>query len=296
MELGTVRGEPGEAPEACTTSHAKRWSHRDWQARGVRPICFWRDLRWRSRTGALRRRRSSSGRRPASPAAMSRSRRFSAGGGSRPPPQSWCGITRPASQSRRVGSSLPARPVRWPCSPSASNVMAQAVVLGGDFGRAALLIGEADGVIEATGARRRAIRGLGARRSSRSPGRGLRPDRRHDPDSSPQEGREPRSNTPTGRGHCSLTVSAATRRRWRRPRLRATTRRSCSSSVWAAIELLEGATRSGRPEKATGRSSGSLRATSVAPTDWALGIQARCRALQSDGESPSASIARPSSG
>jgi ATP/maltotriose-dependent transcriptional regulator MalT len=55
-------------------------------------------------------------------------------------------------------------------------------------------------------------------------------------------------------------------------------------AVWAAVELLEAATRSGNREAASRALERIVAGTSVAPTDWALGIQARSRALQSEGE------------
>jgi DNA-binding CsgD family transcriptional regulator len=53
---------------------------------------------------------------------------------------------------------------------------------------------------------------------------------------------------------------------------------------WAVAELIEAATRSGAPERAAGalqRLSATARAIG---TDWALGVEARSRALLSDGE------------
>ena len=55
-------------------------------------------------------------------------------------------------------------------------------------------------------------------------------------------------------------------------------------SVWAAIELLEAATRSDKPELARAAHERIAAATAVASTDWALGIRARSRALLSEGE------------
>ena len=55
-------------------------------------------------------------------------------------------------------------------------------------------------------------------------------------------------------------------------------------SVWAAIELLEAATRSDEPELARAAHERIAAATAVAPTDWALGIRARSDALLSEGE------------
>jgi DNA-binding CsgD family transcriptional regulator len=54
-------------------------------------------------------------------------------------------------------------------------------------------------------------------------------------------------------------------------------------SVWAALELLEAATRSDEPELARKALERIVAATAVAPTDWALGIEARSRALVSEG-------------
>jgi DNA-binding CsgD family transcriptional regulator len=55
-------------------------------------------------------------------------------------------------------------------------------------------------------------------------------------------------------------------------------------SVWAALELVEAATRSDRPELARTAHERIDAATAVAPTDWALGVRARCRALLSEGD------------
>src|SRR5262249_32153603 len=55
-------------------------------------------------------------------------------------------------------------------------------------------------------------------------------------------------------------------------------------SVWAAVEMLEAATRCDRSEPAQMALDRIAAATAVAPTDWALGIHARSRALLSEGE------------
>jgi len=55
-------------------------------------------------------------------------------------------------------------------------------------------------------------------------------------------------------------------------------------SVWAAIELLEAASRCGEEGLARGALERIVAAAAVAPTDWALGVAARCRALLADGE------------
>jgi DNA-binding CsgD family transcriptional regulator len=56
-------------------------------------------------------------------------------------------------------------------------------------------------------------------------------------------------------------------------------------ATWALVELIEAAARTGSPGRAAGALSRLCEATSAAATTWALGIQARCTALLSDGES-----------
>jgi DNA-binding NarL/FixJ family response regulator len=55
-------------------------------------------------------------------------------------------------------------------------------------------------------------------------------------------------------------------------------------SWWASIELIEAATRVGRPDLAIGALERVMAATAPADTDWGRGVQARCRALLSEGE------------
>jgi DNA-binding CsgD family transcriptional regulator len=54
-------------------------------------------------------------------------------------------------------------------------------------------------------------------------------------------------------------------------------------SHWAAAELLEAAVRSGATDTAAAAFHRLTETTSACGTDWALGIEARCRALLSDG-------------
>ena len=56
-------------------------------------------------------------------------------------------------------------------------------------------------------------------------------------------------------------------------------------SPWASTELVEAAIRSSKPEVAAGALERVISATAPCNTDWSLGIQARCRALVSEGES-----------
>jgi DNA-binding CsgD family transcriptional regulator len=53
---------------------------------------------------------------------------------------------------------------------------------------------------------------------------------------------------------------------------------------WGLVELVEAAVRAGSPERATGAMRRLSESTSVSGTDWALGVQARSRALLSEGE------------
>ncbi|HET9969586.1 MAG TPA: AAA family ATPase [Streptosporangiaceae bacterium] len=55
-------------------------------------------------------------------------------------------------------------------------------------------------------------------------------------------------------------------------------------AAMAMAELIEAAVRTGQPERATGAMRHLSETTTTADTDWALGIQARSRALLSDGE------------
>ena len=163
------------------------------------------------------------------------------------------------------------------------NVNAQAVALGGDFGRAALLVAEADSVTEATGARvapygALVLAGLQGRAAEASGlidatieectagGQGT----------AVQYARWARSVLLNGLGRYQEAMAAAQDASDDTPEL--------FVSVWAAIELLEAATRSDRPELARVAHERIAAATAVAPTDWALGIRARSRALLSEGE------------
>jgi DNA-binding CsgD family transcriptional regulator len=57
---------------------------------------------------------------------------------------------------------------------------------------------------------------------------------------------------------------------------------------WATVELIEAAVRSGMPERAAGALQRLAQATRASGTDWARGIEARSRALVSDGEAAEA--------
>jgi tetratricopeptide (TPR) repeat protein len=56
-------------------------------------------------------------------------------------------------------------------------------------------------------------------------------------------------------------------------------------AAWSAVELIEAAARTGQPERGKGALGRLEQVTGAAGTDWALGIEARSRALLSDDES-----------
>jgi DNA-binding CsgD family transcriptional regulator len=55
-------------------------------------------------------------------------------------------------------------------------------------------------------------------------------------------------------------------------------------ALWTLAEMIEAAVRSGQPRRAGRALELIVETTSAAGTDWGLGIEARCRALVSDGE------------
>ena len=54
--------------------------------------------------------------------------------------------------------------------------------------------------------------------------------------------------------------------------------------MWALAELIEAAVRSGHPQLAAHAFERLVEMTRASGTDWALGMEARCRALLSDGD------------
>jgi ATP/maltotriose-dependent transcriptional regulator MalT len=57
-----------------------------------------------------------------------------------------------------------------------------------------------------------------------------------------------------------------------------------ASANWGLVELIEAAARAGSPERGTGAMRRLAESTRVSGTDWALGVEARSRALLSEGE------------
>jgi DNA-binding CsgD family transcriptional regulator len=163
------------------------------------------------------------------------------------------------------------------------NVMTQAVVLGGDFGRAALLIAEADSVTDATGTR---VAPYGALVLAGH--RGREAEARELIDATVEEFTAGGQGTAVqyagwarallcnGLGLYEEAMKAAQEASDDTPEL--------FVSVWAAVELLEAATRSNSPDVAGRALERVVAGTAVAPSDWARGIEARSRALLRDGE------------
>ncbi len=163
------------------------------------------------------------------------------------------------------------------------NVLTQAVALGGDFGRAAMLVAEADGVTDATGARvapygALLFVGLQGREAAASNlidttieeatagGQGT----------AVQYAHWARSILLNGVGRYSEALAAASQASDDTPEL--------FVSVWAASELIEAAVRSDNTDAARDALEQINAATAVAETDWALGVRARAQALLADGK------------
>ncbi len=162
------------------------------------------------------------------------------------------------------------------------NVLTQAVALGGDFGRAAMLVAEADGVTDATGARvapygALLFVGLQGREATASNlidttieeatagGQGT----------AVQYAHWARSILLNGLGRYGEAQAAASQASDDTPEL--------FVSVWAASELIEAAARSEDPGAARDALELIDAATAVAETEWALGVRARAHALLADG-------------
>jgi len=163
------------------------------------------------------------------------------------------------------------------------NVMTQAIVLGGEFGTASLLVSEAEGVTQATGTHVAPYGALvlaGLQGGEEAAAELIDPTIRDftagGQGTAVQYAYWARALLLNGLGRYQEALAAAEEASDDTPEL--------FVAVWAAIELLEAATRSGRPEVAERAYERILAATSVASTDWALGIRARSRALRSEGE------------
>jgi ATP/maltotriose-dependent transcriptional regulator MalT len=163
------------------------------------------------------------------------------------------------------------------------NVMTQAIVLGGEFGTASLLVSEAEGVTHATGTHvapygALVLAGLQGREAAAAAliDATIRDFTAGGQGTAVQYAFWARSLLLNGLGRYQEALAAAEEASDDTPEL--------FVAVWAAIELLEAATRTGQPAVAERALERILAATAVASSDWALGIQARSRALRSEGE------------
>jgi DNA-binding CsgD family transcriptional regulator len=168
-----------------------------------------------------------------------------------------------------------------------ANVMAQAVVLGGELDTAARLVAEADSVTEATGA---AVAPYGALVLAGFQGREATAATLIDETierygaagqgTAVQYARWARSVLLNGLGLYGEALTAAEEASDDTPEL--------FVSVWAALEMLEAAVRCEERELAQKALERIVGATAVARTDWALAIQARSQALLNDSDSAEA--------
>jgi DNA-binding CsgD family transcriptional regulator len=163
------------------------------------------------------------------------------------------------------------------------NVLGQAVALGGEFPRVAMLAAEADAVTEATGTRvapygALVLAGLQGHEAeaSRLIDTTIREAAAGGQGTAVQYAHWANSLLLNGLGRYGEALAAAKAASDDTPEL--------FVSAWATAELIESASRSDEPELAHSALERLVAATTVAGNDWALGIEARSRALLSDGE------------
>ena len=171
------------------------------------------------------------------------------------------------------------------------NVLAQAVTLGGDFGAAALLIAEADAAREATGTQ---VAPYGALVLAAFQGR--------EAQSAPLIDRTITEATAGGQGTAvqyarwarSVVLNALGRYGEALAPARAASEDTPELfvSAWALVELIEAASRSGEIGAAEAALEQLTEHVDAAATDWGCGVQARSRALLSDGEEADALYTR----
>jgi len=165
-----------------------------------------------------------------------------------------------------------------------ANVTAQAMVLGGDFEAASMLVAEADGVTDATGTR---VAPYGALVLAGHRGRAEDASELIDATieectaggqgTAVQYAHWARSVLENGLGRYDEALAAAMDASEDTPEL--------FVSIWADCELLEAATRCDEPGLARAAHERIVAATDVAPTEWAMGIRARSTALLGGEES-----------
>jgi DNA-binding NarL/FixJ family response regulator len=162
------------------------------------------------------------------------------------------------------------------------NAMSQALVLAGDFRRARILVAEADDLTEATGTQ---VAPYGALVLAGLRGREV--------EAAPLIDATISASTASGQGAAvqfarwahSLLLNGLGGYREAIPLAAAASEDTPELfvAVWASVELVEAASRSAEPEPAHRALERVEAGTSDTTSDWARGIQARCRALLADG-------------
>jgi DNA-binding CsgD family transcriptional regulator len=162
------------------------------------------------------------------------------------------------------------------------NVLAQAVALGGDFEAAGLLIAEADAATEATGTQVAPYGALvlAAYRGSEADSAPLIDATIADATAggqgtAVQYARWARSVVLNGLGRYVEALDPARAASEDTPEL--------FVSAWALVELIEAATRSGETDAAEVALARLTEHVQVAASEWGMGVEARSRALLSDG-------------
>jgi DNA-binding CsgD family transcriptional regulator len=167
--------------------------------------------------------------------------------------------------------------------PVGVNVLAQACTLGGDFTTAALLIAEAEAVTEATGTR---VAPYGALVLAGFRGREAEASRLID--GTINEATGGGQGTAVQYAHWANSVVMNARGRYKEA-LPAALEASDDTpelfvSMWALSELIEAAIRTGKPELAASAHARLGKHTLASDADWALGVEARARALLTEDE------------
>jgi DNA-binding CsgD family transcriptional regulator len=163
------------------------------------------------------------------------------------------------------------------------NVLGQAAALSGDFARAALLVAEADAVIEATGARVAPYAALVAAgfRGQEAEGTKLI-------DATIAEATAGGQGTAVQYAHWAKAVLLNSFGRYEEAFAAAVAASDDTPELfvatWALSELIEAASRTGHTDLAAGALDRLLDSANASATDWGLGIAVRSRALLSDGE------------
>uniref|UniRef100_UPI001C68CFDD helix-turn-helix domain-containing protein n=1 Tax=Pseudonocardia pini TaxID=2758030 RepID=UPI001C68CFDD len=163
------------------------------------------------------------------------------------------------------------------------NVLAQAVCLGGDLEQAASLVAEADAVVEATGTQ---VAPYGALVLAGLRGRGDEAVTLIDATVETATAGGQGTAVQYARWASAILFNGLGRHRW----ALTAAREACDEapqlfvSAWAATELIEAAVKLGETDTARGTLERLLEATGAAPTDWALAVEARSRALLSTGD------------